>query len=763
MKKNAILRVSAVLFLTAVLVSQSLSCITIKARPDAEQGSPISGSAADSGNYTPAPPAVQGTITTGAPAIADTKTIGSSGGKITISKPGDPLNGLELTVPAKSYNGDKKFEILTADIQGHTFGKYFKPVSPLIRIENGGGYSNELITLKIPVQTAPGIFAMPFLFNSARGEIQGMPIVKQEQGFITVATRHFTDVVIADGAFLDSPDLKDTSWDTGFLPGKDDWEFPNARSYITPDGNCNGMSLAAMWYFIKKPDGSKRLSNAYDNNGNSPATPAFWQDNSLAYRFASVIMDDFFWDAYENKYFRNLEGVNDRTTWRAIVASIMNTGEPQLVAVRQTSSNLGHALVVYSATILGPDEGFLRVSDPNMFGNTERKITYKNGKFENYNTAFVTDGPGYLLDKVLFVGKDTLIDWVDCDARWKEFKAKTIGNNPSTGHPQFPKYTLIYTNSKKEKKDVKEDSAITTNDKQFQITAEKSGSATLGTQIYREGSKMTANKDKYFELLPGKNRLGIYIAGKVNDNFYYVDFKYIDINLCDLTIEPAVLEGEVDQPYAFTAASGSKAAKIRYDWSINDKGAQSGEKTSMKPTFNKAGDFTVKVALIEDDKETCYVTSKVTIKDKKTTTPSTPAEVSSPGGSVSGTFPASPFNGMQVTYAVNGVSITGQKDSEGMEVKRVLQGKMASSGSLSVSGSAKMGNGYSADLVVTVTVDGQSKDFKKNIKSGYPGFNSESFNISVPIPKNAKGGSVTISMTGHYNAGERWVTVTGTF
>lgn len=555
-----------------------------------------------------------GTISTSKAVTVSTTDINPEGGIISVDKPDNPLNGMEITVPPGSYNSNKRFDISYANITGHTFGKYFNPVTPLIKIENGSGYSSELITLKIPVQVKQGYFAMPFLFNSSTGEIQGMPVIEEQDNFVTVATRHFSDVVVTEVDFSD-PGLKDTLWDTGFLPGKDDWQFENARSFITPDGLCNGMSLSAMWYYITKPDGNKNLSFTYDNNGNSPATPDFRLDDSLAYRYASVIMDDFFWDAYENKYFRKLDAVDDRATWRSTVSAIMNTKQPQLVTVRKSDENTGHALVVYSAVITGSDEGYLKVSDPNIFGDQSRVITYSNGKFQPYNTEPYTGGGGVLLDKVLFIGKNTMIDYVDCAQRWQEFKNKTIGSNPSRGHPQFPQYTLILTNTKNVKKEIKDGVNVETNDKFYKITAERSGSALLGTQVYVNGNKLTANEDKYYELQPGDNHLGIYIAGKVNDSFLYVDFKYINVVYSDLAIDPENIKGEVDKEYTFKAVTTSPFSNPRYEWSINGSVKQTGANSSFSTKFTQKGEYTLTLKLKDSGgKEIGTASSKVTIE-----------------------------------------------------------------------------------------------------------------------------------------------------
>ena len=70
-------------------------------------------------------------------------------------------------------------------------------------------------------------------------------------------------------------------------------------------------------------------------------------------------------------------------------------------------------------------------------------------------------------------------------------------------------------------------------------------------------------------------------------------------------------------------------------------------------------------------------------------------------------FPASPFNGMQITYNISGATITDTKDSEGFTTSRTLQGNLGT-GQLTISGSAKMGNGYDADVTATVSCGGKT-------------------------------------------------------
>jgi len=132
------------------------------------------------------------------------------------------------------------------------------------------------------------------------------------------------------------------------------------------------------------------------------------------------------------------------------------------------------------------------------------------------------------------------------------------------------------------------------------------------------------------------------------------------------------------------------------------------------------------------------------------------------GSSDSGTYPAEPFNGMQIDYSISGASITKSTDSPGFTTERILEGTLGS-GELRVSGTARMGNGYSADLTVKVWAGDKEDTFSANILSGFPGFNEQTFEVAVPVPQGAISGGFSIEMNGHYNAGDRGLIVSGDF
>ena len=119
------------------------------------------------------------------------QSIGSLGGTIVISNSESSLNGLAITVPPNGYNETRNFSISFAKITNHKLGEYFNPISPIISIKNGGGYSRTPMRIKIPIEKQDGEFAIGLLYNEITGEIEVLPTVALDDSSITVETRHF--------------------------------------------------------------------------------------------------------------------------------------------------------------------------------------------------------------------------------------------------------------------------------------------------------------------------------------------------------------------------------------------------------------------------------------------------------------------------------------------------------------------------------------------------------------------------------------------
>jgi len=130
-------------------------------------------------------------IETGPVVEVSSTSIGASGGLISVSKPGTPVDGMEISIPAGAFSSSKTFSISYADIISHELGQYFDPISPMITIACDGGYSDEIMSLTIPVEIPEGHIAIGFYLDAVSGKLEGIPVESISSNSITLLTRHF--------------------------------------------------------------------------------------------------------------------------------------------------------------------------------------------------------------------------------------------------------------------------------------------------------------------------------------------------------------------------------------------------------------------------------------------------------------------------------------------------------------------------------------------------------------------------------------------
>jgi len=468
-------------------------------------------------------PRVTGEITIGPLTVVGSGVVEPSGGVVRVQDPASPLKGLELSVPAGAYPNSHQVNISYAPILGHTFGEHFNPATPLITVENGGRYADELMTLHIPVDVPANHFAMAFYYDAAAGTLEGIPLAGIGTDSVDVVTRHFSSLVVSiiKNSVLD--DLLKEGIDSGFRPGADDWQFSNLGSYIAPGGHCAGQSVSAMWYYCEKPDGNDPfLWNLYDNNGNEPATPELWQDDSYGYRFASTVQRDIHWGKFEVAFQMKLVGAHDEYHFRAFAYAIKLTGEPQFVGMFSSAGG-GHAMIAYRVDSKGID-----IADPNYPGQADRRILYKDGKFTPYNSGANADeiaaGNGSAYESIGYQAKTAMVDWALLSSRWAEFKDGTIGND------RFPAYKITTLDTEGREVPLEDGHEAESDSIRIKV---QSTAAALGTRVFRNGTRIPADENGFYELVEGNNLLGIDVWGEVGSgaqaSWEYIDFKYINV------------------------------------------------------------------------------------------------------------------------------------------------------------------------------------------------------------------------------------------
>jgi hypothetical protein len=531
-----------------------------------------------------------------------------------VNKPGDALDGFVIGIPEAAYTSGKSFKISYAPITKQTFGDLIKPVSPLITIENGGDYSEKPVYIRVPVKVPDGYFAMGFYYEKNAGQLEGMPLAGFDAESVTLCTSHFSDFFVS----IAPEELLKKDINSDFEPGKDDWQFVNNGSCIT-DGHCMGQSMAAMWYYLTKPDGAKtHLYGQYDNNGKEPKTPDLWQDDSLGYRLCSAVQKDediTFNTKLENlagvvwkkvggewKYTTNNLGVGDAATWYMFAYSMLTSKQPQMVAVLSNTGSY-HALICYRI-----NQGNLYIADPNYPGKTDRRIEYSNGTFKPYNSGAnreeIDAGRGESFEKIIYFGNWSMVANEQIAKRWTELKSGTVAND------LFPRYNIYFIEGNDPNPYQLTDNEVFTSKKVlFDVYLDD-----IVPLIYRDGKLLPSDAEGNTELVGGKNNLGFLVMKKVGTKWKYVDFKYVTVIYNELTVNPNPLDGETGKEYVFTANMDSPPAGVKYEWYVNNELKQSSPQNTFKTSFSAAGNYTVSVWAGAGGIELGKDEAKVTIK-----------------------------------------------------------------------------------------------------------------------------------------------------
>ncbi|TVS15268.1 MAG: DUF1566 domain-containing protein [Planctomycetaceae bacterium] len=516
---------------------------------------------------TPVPPerGLTGEFIIGQSETLASQDVGPQGGTLVVSRPGHPLDGLEVDIPEGAFDDSRQVTIASAEIFDHTFGSVVNPIAPLIVIEAGSDYANDIMTVRIPVQASPDMVAVPFSYHEKNGTIEGVPFVEVEPGSVTMATRRFS-VFGALGFSYYSPLVEGHSLDkrlveylfpvldSGFSPGFDDWQFRNYGSHVTPVGYGTGQVLTAFYHYIERQDSaSTRLFGRYDNYGNEPdTTPDFEWDNALGIRLASSVQYDVLTSLNidQHRLLRKaIEKRSEPATLTAMTAFLIYENAPQLIAVFGEHGSV--VLIAYKiVTVFGVDDSVayydLYVADPNYPGDSGRRIRFN----AETSTFYPYQSGDYEYQDLLFLGRFRLFNEDEVAGRWTEFDLRIVGSD------LFPPYGLALIDG--ENNLIEDDDGnpllltdgYVSRDRTLRVlgigrwNADDVGA--LNLVAFRDLNPVAAAQGDVLsiELTEGKNEIGFLVA----DSFdAYIDFEYIDVWHEEDTFEdPGRIEGRYD-------------------------------------------------------------------------------------------------------------------------------------------------------------------------------------------------------------------------
>ncbi|MBN2807599.1 MAG: IPT/TIG domain-containing protein [Prolixibacteraceae bacterium] len=567
------------------------------------------------------------------------QTIPASGGLLEVNAPGSVIDGLRIEV--KALPGDREFTVKEALIERHNLGNHFQPISPLIQIDNGGGYAAEPINITVPIQLPEGHFAMGFIYDETTGMLEGMPVLELTEHSITVQTRHFMSgsslrndwnleksAPVQNAAYLsmviasvsESALKKKTVISSNFRIGTDDWEFINWGSYIAPGGHCAGQSMTAMWYYYEqKLNNQDPLFNRF-NMLNKKKDPLWmWMDNPLGYRFASVIQNDFNFNGWISQL--NFQSYLPSIVFKCFAASILVTGEPQFVLINNSQGEGGHAMIV---TGVNYDEGILYIADPNYPNNYDfsgvesiRTIELVNDQFKAYETGLNAGAASTTMDQIGYFAKTTFIDWSQIGKRYNEVLNQTIG---TIAPNNFPEYQIkvsagggkqIYEGFTINRDTLDCYATATIPEVFYNIQNEKR----IGVKIYDDKGNLVSTQDRLrnvkVKLKKGKNLLGFYVFGwkidfKEGERYLdqFIDFQWLNIIYSPLEIDPDPLIGNINKAYTLACKSNGevpKRYKMVWDFGDGSPEVSIANDSMVTHSYQTEGNFITRVKLYDRD------------------------------------------------------------------------------------------------------------------------------------------------------------------
>jgi hypothetical protein len=467
------------------------------------------------------------TLVLGVTKTVASQTVPASGADIIVDAPEDPLDGLEILVQDGSYEEGKDFTISSTPIVGHSGNPHFNPVTPLITVQNGGEYSTRAMALKIPVTIKEGFHYMAFFYDENTGRLDGIPELTHDANSITVATRHFSQVVVNKMEI--TKELAEGTFESGYRVGTDNWSFVNDGSYLSPNGICSGMSMTSLYYYaIEKSilKGDDLYKSFRGDNVND------WRDDAKGVKFTSMAQLWHNNNLDDTRAWLNINKTRETYAWTyfLFMHALKVTGQPQYMAILPAAAGDGHALVVYKK-----EGDSLFIADPNSPADATAKIEFiwlgddpvkiPLGDWLPYIGSWNVGSDPVAFTRVFYVGQTALMNWDEIARLFEKVEDGSIGDS------EFPEYTLTLTDWAADELglDVPMTSGYVTEGNSIEVSVdsyvdgfEPVISVFIGLtedSDYQDGIEVP--------LEPGINRIGVYVTDRSDGS--WVDFKYFDI------------------------------------------------------------------------------------------------------------------------------------------------------------------------------------------------------------------------------------------
>ncbi len=392
-----------------------------------------------------------GMLITGPSVRVDYNVAGGTDESVSVDDVASPLAGLRLTIPNGAYNAGRHWSISYAEIRSHRYTTLFRPVTPLIRIVNSGGFAARPLRLRIPIHLPESMLPVAFRYDKINGTLEALAPISRSTNAFEVMIRQSSEIVVSAISFSEIYSFG--GYDIGFDPTYDGWSFVNEPTLTARSGISPGMSIGAAEYF-ERFRGVPLIGKAFDNvRYGFPTQDVWWDDatgialcTNLQLLYESANASWVFGNGYSPQ--DPIWSVSAFDQFWTICYALMVTTRPQplLTRVKNDPTKPVHVMLVHGWHI---EEAFnlgrLLVYDPNNIHSKRNEIRFalESDEIGPFETAVSAEALSYglitMYDIIRFVPLSTLCDPGDVRRVWENSMASPPPTGSFTPYEVFAK------------------------------------------------------------------------------------------------------------------------------------------------------------------------------------------------------------------------------------------------------------------------------------------------------------------------------------
>ncbi|MBC7844427.1 MAG: Ig-like domain-containing protein [Gemmatimonadaceae bacterium] len=567
-------------------------------------------------------------------ALITNATVPRSGAVLTVNVPGDPLNGLKLTIPDTALGVGALISIGSKASKVTTLPAGYAQVGPTIVISNSVAMSSLPMVLTIPVNVqSPDTALAAFYHDPLNDTYEVLPVAARTATTLSVFARHFTadrlmrrqgatkiarreqpagarvvagyspaQIIVASVPAATLSALTTT----GFAPGVDDWEFENLGTLPEDGGICAGMSISAMYYFYAHSALGPlfRRFNPVGRNNNT---------NTVGLRFATVAQRDMDW-ASATRWFDVLNAMQfvtaipaARLHYQTLVMAMRVTHLPQFLDI--SGDGFEHAVIAFAS-----NNGAVSFADPNAPG-VSRTMTFTGNAFAPFPFSARAGAANGVVTGVKTIGASAMLDAAAMDAEWSQVADSTIGNAIFTQviPESYDRLTDTWSAADTTKTFYTSDPLLTLRtmcpNRSCPVVDRRDNIDYIHTRLINASGTVTTEgipgaDGASFTLAEGQNRIGVIQHSGIEVNSYrdsWTNFRWMNVVHGKVSIIPARPTAKPDSAINFSVSAGALQPIItRYTWDFGDGTAVVTTTTpAAAHAFARAADFKVLVKLYD--------------------------------------------------------------------------------------------------------------------------------------------------------------------